>query len=129
MNPKIPVLALALGACSANAGTFEVEDFVLDSTEDLVDVCSAQTSDLMYEEAKIFCFGYLAAAIDYHRAMASAPGMGPIACAERDGASGAGAASRGEAAPGRLPAPRAARRRSAGGRGARWWRSSRDRAP
>ena len=82
MNLKILALALAFGACSVNAGTFEVEDFVLDSTEDLVDVCSAQASDPMYEEAKIFCFGYLAAAIDYHRAMASAPGMGPIACAE-----------------------------------------------
>ena len=82
MNPKILALALALGVCAANAGTFEVEDFVLDSTEDLVDVCSARASDPMYEEAKIFCFGYLAAAIDYHRAMASAPGMGPIACAE-----------------------------------------------
>ena len=82
MKPKILALALALSAISANAGTFDVEDFVLDSTEDLVDVCSAPASDPMYEEAKIFCFGYLAAAIDYHRAMAVAPGMGPIACAE-----------------------------------------------
>lgn len=84
MKPKILALALALGAFSANAGTFNVEDFVLDSTQDLVDVCGAPASDPLYQEAKIFCIGYIAAAIDYHDEIAKAPDLGPVACAETE---------------------------------------------
>ena len=84
MKPKILALTLALGAFTANAGTFNVDDFVLDSTQDLVDVCGAPASDPMHDEATIFCIGYLAAATDYHDAMARAPDLGPIVCAKAD---------------------------------------------
>ncbi len=82
MKPKILALALTLGAFSANAGTFTVDDFVLDSTQDLVDVCGAPASDPLYDEAKIFCIGYIAAAIAYHDEIAKAPDLGPVACAK-----------------------------------------------
>ena len=84
MKPKLLALAFAVSAFSANAGTFAVDDFVLDSTQDLVDVCSAPASDPLHDEARLFCLGFISAAIAYHDEMAKAPDLGPVACAKAD---------------------------------------------
>jgi hypothetical protein len=82
MKHGILALSLALSSFSVNAGEPTADDFVLATTQDLVDVCGAPTSSPIYEEARIFCLGYIAAAMDYHDEIAKAPEMGPIACSK-----------------------------------------------
>jgi len=82
MKHRILALSLALSIFSVHADELTTDDFVLVTTQDLIDVCNAPASSSIYQEARIFCLGYIAAAMDYHDEVAKAPEMGPIACAK-----------------------------------------------
>ena len=48
------------------AGAVEKDDFVIDTTGDLIDLCTAPKSDPLHKEAVNFCVGYLVGAYHYH---------------------------------------------------------------
>ena len=48
------------------AGAVEKDDFVIDTTADLIDLSTALKSDPLHKEAVHFCIGYLVGAYQYH---------------------------------------------------------------
>jgi hypothetical protein len=58
------------------AGGVSQEDFQVDTTEQLIRLCSASPDDPLYNHAMNFCHGYLVGAYDYYEA-AHAIGKGP----------------------------------------------------
>ena len=48
------------------AGAVEEDDFVIDTTGDLIALCTAPKSDPLHKEAVHFCIGYLVGAYHYH---------------------------------------------------------------
>lgn len=92
MSPRTQVInaaaVLALAAAlvagpeaRAAASEFGLDDFTLDSTEDLLDICTVPPTRDSYFEAAAFCYGFFQGAVHYHRALASGPGFEPIVCA------------------------------------------------
>jgi hypothetical protein len=58
------------------AGAVTQEDFQVDTTEQLLNLCSASPDDPLYNHAMNFCHGYVVGAYDYYEA-AHAVGKGP----------------------------------------------------
>lgn len=77
---RAAVAGLALGLLSGPAFAIDADDFAMDSTRDLYDLCSAPESDPQADNARLLCIGYFAGAIDYHVAVVG-PEMPPIVCA------------------------------------------------
>jgi hypothetical protein len=71
---------LAGPAADARAGEFTLDDFTLDSTEDLLDTCTVDQNEVSHWEASAFCYGFFQGALHYHRALAGGPTYGPIVC-------------------------------------------------
>lgn len=76
--------ALMLLLASANSALaqdgFSLDDFTVDTGQDLLDVCTVAEDDVSYWEAQAFCFGYFQGGADFHQALVSGPGFSPIAC-------------------------------------------------
>jgi hypothetical protein len=49
------------------------QDFIVDSTDDIVDLCTTAPNDPLYTAAVHFCHGYLVGAFAYYDALASGP--------------------------------------------------------
>ena len=63
----------------------EIADFELQSTADLVALCSAEEGDPLAAEAQQACFGYIAGTIHFYRALvAGGDRFEPIVCSERE---------------------------------------------
>lgn len=76
---------LAWLALAGPAHAVEVEDFVLSTTQDLVDVCSAAPDDPLAAEAKQACYGYIAGTIHFYRSLVDGGDrFKPIVCPGRD---------------------------------------------
>ena len=73
----LAALATASQALAATSHTRHVE-----TTADLVALCSVSVGDPLYDAAMGFCLGYIDAAIDYHAALTAGPKYDPIACPE-----------------------------------------------
>jgi Rap1a immunity proteins len=78
-------LAMAVGAASlAEAADddkgFGLEDFQVETAQDLLDICTLDQSHPSYWEAKAFCYGYFQGGVDFHHALSSGPNFQPIAC-------------------------------------------------
>ena len=73
----LAALATASQALAATSQTRHVE-----TTADLVALCSVSVGDPLYDAAMGFCLGYIDAAIDYHAALTAGPKYDPIACPE-----------------------------------------------
>ncbi len=58
----------------------EPEDFMVRTTQDLIDLCSTAPSDPLYKEAIHFCHGYLVGAVHYYVASTSGPGGKSLVC-------------------------------------------------
>ena len=56
------------------------DDFLLETAQDLVDVCSTGPEEMLYVQSIHFCHGFLTGAAHYHRAMSSGPEIDPIFC-------------------------------------------------
>lgn len=63
----------------ASAAT-ELQDFIVDSTDDIVDLCTTAPDDPLYTAAIHFCHGYLVGAYAYHNALASGPEGERLVC-------------------------------------------------
>lgn len=74
MKQKWMILVL-LGAflIPGGAGAVEKGDFDVDTTEDLIELCTAPKSDPLHEEAVNFCLGFLVGAYHYHVAENTGP--------------------------------------------------------
>jgi hypothetical protein len=56
------------------------DDFDLDTTEDLIELCTVPTSDPLSGEAVSFCYGFLVGAYHYHMAENAGPSGSPMVC-------------------------------------------------
>lgn len=82
---RLAVLALAGLLITApgtpvSASEFTFEDFAVDSTEDLLDVCTVSEENVSHAEAAAFCYGFFQGAVHYHQALATGPHYAPIVC-------------------------------------------------
>jgi hypothetical protein len=76
-------LAAAAGfaaLATSQAAAIDADDFAIDSTRDLYDLCSASANDPHADNAQLLCIGYFTGAIDYHQAVVG-PEFPPIVCA------------------------------------------------
>jgi len=62
------------------AAAADQEDFVVDSTDDLIGLCTTAPSDPLYSAAVHFCHGYLVGAYDYYAAANSGPEGQRLVC-------------------------------------------------
>lgn len=49
------------------------EDFEMETTQDLLDLCTTPSDDPLYVAATHFCHGYLVGAFDYYEAVSTGP--------------------------------------------------------
>jgi len=75
-------LLLAVAPWERAAANVTQDDFSLNTTHNLVDLCSVATSDPMHDQAKELCLGYIAGAAHLHRVLADNKRLvgGPMAC-------------------------------------------------
>lgn len=75
------LLATTFVPWSATGATNE-QDFALNTTHDLIDLCSATPDDPMHDQAKELCLGYIAGAAHLHRFLVAEKKLagGPLAC-------------------------------------------------
>jgi len=74
------VVLMGVFLIPAWGGAVEKEDFVVDTTADLIDLCTAPESEPLHKEAINFCFGYLAGAYDYHLLCTKGPSGKRMVC-------------------------------------------------
>ena len=81
MKGKWMILVLFVLLCAPGwAGAVSQENFILDTTDDLVAICTAPDGDPLQEEAISFCMGYLVGAYHYHMAENAGPVGSPMVC-------------------------------------------------
>ncbi len=56
------------------------QDFIVDSTDDIIDLCTTAPDDPLYTAAIHFCQGYLVGAYAYHSAANSGPEGDRLVC-------------------------------------------------
>lgn len=78
----VGLLTTVLAASPVAVGATTEEDFALNTTRDLVDLCSATPDDPMHDQAKELCLGYVAGVAHLHRYLVSNKRLagGPVAC-------------------------------------------------
>jgi len=78
----IAVAGAALSPPLAAAGSegFSLNDFQVETAQDLFDICTLDQSDPSYWAAQAFCYGYFQGGADFHQAMAPVPQFQPVAC-------------------------------------------------
>jgi len=57
---------LAIGLAATTATASNAKDFLVDSTQDLADLCAVSTDDPDYRAALHFCHGFMVGAYHYH---------------------------------------------------------------
>lgn len=72
--------ALTIAAATASAQTLESSDADLLTAQSLTDLCAAAGGDAGSEKARVFCHGYIAGAMHFHRAMTARGDLVPLAC-------------------------------------------------
>lgn len=81
MRGKWMFLVLVALLCAPGwAGAVSEDDFELDTTGDLVELCTAPSSDPLQREAVSFCVGFLVGAYHYHVAENAGPAGNPMCC-------------------------------------------------
>jgi hypothetical protein len=69
-----------LQAGAQDAGTADVDDFDVETAQDLLDLCSADTGNALYAEALQFCAGFFEGMKHYHDRISAGPDVKPIVC-------------------------------------------------
>lgn len=82
MKLKESVIAMAAFAVASQSLPAAERQRHVETTGDLVELCSVSADDPKYAAAMGFCLGYLDAAMDYHAALTEGPGYRPIVCPE-----------------------------------------------
>ena len=81
MRGKWVILVLVALLCTPGwAGAVSEDDFDLDTTADLVELCTVPSSDPLHREAVSFCVGFLVGAYHYHVAENAGPVGSPMVC-------------------------------------------------
>ena len=62
------------------AGAVSENDFKADTTEQIVDLCTADPGEPLYQQAVNFCHGYLVGAYKYYEAERSGPNATKLVC-------------------------------------------------
>jgi hypothetical protein len=74
MRPKtISLLFLLVFSLPVIAGAVSEKDFEVQTTESIINLCTASTDDPLYHQAINFCHGYLVGAYHYYEAVSSGP--------------------------------------------------------
>jgi hypothetical protein len=87
---RISLMVLALGVVLApwtawaQTDGYTLDDYQLDSSGDLLDICSLDSSNSQYWEARAFCLGYFTGGIHLHDVLAASNDFPRIACAPPD---------------------------------------------
>lgn len=80
MHRKLLVIILAMGISPLASAAVTQDNFLVRSTQDIVDLCKAGEKDPLYTAAVNFCQGYLVGAYDYYRASVAGPKKKPFVC-------------------------------------------------
>lgn len=76
-----PAVALGMALASpAVQAELTTEPFTIRSAQDLVDLCAADASDPLYDDAINFCHGFASGAWQYHQAQANGPEGRRLVC-------------------------------------------------
>jgi hypothetical protein len=78
------VLALVPWISWAQTDGYSLDDYQLDTSGDLLDICTVDKSNVQYWEARAFCLGYFTGGIHLHDALARSATFPRIACAPAD---------------------------------------------
>lgn len=79
----IAAVAAASPAEAADEG-FGIDDFQVETAQDLLDICTLDQSHPSHWAAWAFCYGYFQGGADFHHALSSGPNFQPIACPTGD---------------------------------------------
>jgi hypothetical protein len=77
------LILASITKASAQEG-YSLDDFTVDTAQDLLDVCTLDAGHPHHWEAQAFCYGYFHGGADFHRALSSGPNFQPIACPTDD---------------------------------------------
>ena len=81
MKKKVTIIFLtALLILPGLAGAVSENDFKADTTEQIVNLCTADPGEQLYQQAVHFCHGYLVGAYKYHEAEHSGPNATKLVC-------------------------------------------------
>ena len=67
------------------AGAASEKDFEVQTTENLINLCTASPDDPLYHQAINFCHGYLVGAFHYYEAAGSGPAGLKLVCLPNNG--------------------------------------------
>jgi hypothetical protein len=79
-GPLVAAVVALLVAGAAGATALNTEQFKIRSTQDLVDLCGADTSTPLGRDGINFCHGFVSGAWHYHQAQANGPNGERIVC-------------------------------------------------
>ena len=81
MKAKWMILVLVALLCTPGwAGAVSEDDFILDTTGDLVELCTVPSGDPLQGQAVSFCYGFLVGTYHYHMAENAGPAGSPMVC-------------------------------------------------
>jgi hypothetical protein len=81
MKPKTIIMLLAaVYLLSGLAGAASEKDFEVQSTQNLINLCTAVPEDPLYHQAVNFCHGFLVGAYRYYEAAGSGPAGLKLVC-------------------------------------------------
>jgi hypothetical protein len=73
---------MGVSAAQEAMSAADLEDFKLETGQELAELCSADARDPLYTEATMFCYGVLEGLAQYHDAVARGPEGVRIVCPE-----------------------------------------------
>lgn len=79
MKKILLAIVFVFGAVSNSAMAAEKQDFQLETTQDLLDLCMVESGDAYSVEAIHFCEGFISGAVRYHNGVVGKD-MKPIIC-------------------------------------------------
>ena len=81
MKRKTVILLLVAAILfPGSAGAASEKDFEVQTTENIINLCTASPDDPLYHQAVNFCHGYLVGAFHYYEAAGSGPGGLKLVC-------------------------------------------------
>lgn len=80
MVRSIPVALAIATMLVGSAAAVTMEDFKVNQAQNLLNLCSADESDPLHAEAMMFCLGYFAGAMHFHRGLTATGEIKPLAC-------------------------------------------------
>ena len=80
MHRQVLIIVLAIALWPLCSKALTRDDFLVRSTQELVNLCSARESDPLYQAAIGFCHGYGIGAVHYYQATTGGAGKGGCVC-------------------------------------------------